>query len=323
MLTECYNKYILEELNLSNILTPKMTEIEIPYSDNSSVNLHSTSDYVAIIIKKEIIIYELVSGIKMMHVKYNKNIIGINSINKSFLLAADDGTFYEIDDSFKNVKMKFLISSLFTEPMACIINEIDTINITTKILTNENYISNFRKLIIYLLKDSVLLAFIESTTLYINNYVKIPLIQRNIIEDGRQGKDINIVCNSDLTLLLIHYHKNNLAVINDLKPHDKISIENKICTNQSHTIQFSKKKKIVDFMFNGEFLYSITENGIITEWKLLKNGRKHRKRQFLTSLKNCIKFLSINNRKFIIHTALKISFITINDIDQIIQNFDT
>uniref|UniRef100_A0A0K0EL66 Rav1p_C domain-containing protein n=1 Tax=Strongyloides stercoralis TaxID=6248 RepID=A0A0K0EL66_STRER len=323
LVTESYNKYILEELNLSNILTPKMTEIEIPYSDNSSVNLHSTSDYVAIIIKKEIIIYELVSGIKIMHVKYNKNIIGISNLNKSFLLAVDDGTFYEINDNFKDVKLKFIISSLFMKPIACLIKEINTIDIKTKLLTRKNSSSNLKKLIIILFKDIILLTYIESTTFNINNYIKIPLIQKDIIEDGRLGKDINIVCNSDLTLLLIYYHKNNLAVINDLKPHDKISNENKICTNQSHTIQFSKKEKIVDFMFDGEFLYSMTENGIITEWKLLNNGRKHRKRQFFTSLKYCIKFLSINNGKFIIHTALKISFITINNIDQIFQNFDT
>uniref|UniRef100_A0A0N5C0Z5 RAB3GAP2_N domain-containing protein n=1 Tax=Strongyloides papillosus TaxID=174720 RepID=A0A0N5C0Z5_STREA len=313
MVTECCDKYMLEKWNLSNILVPKMTEIEIPYSDNNSVNLHSTSDYVAIIIKNEIIIYELVSGIKIMYIKYNKNIVGISSFNELFLVVAEDGTFYEIDSNYKVIKLKFMISSLFTKPMGCIMEDINNMD-------TSNTLS--RKLIICLFKDIILLTWIESTTSNMTNYTKIPV---KIFEgEGKEGeeedeklkKNINVVCNSDFTLLLLHYYKKNVAVVNELKLDDKISIENKICANQIHTIQFNKKEKIVDFMFDGEFLYSMTEGGIITEWKLLKNGRKYRQRQFVTSLKNCIKFLSINNRKFIIHTALKISFITINDIDQ-------
>uniref|UniRef100_A0A0N5A0J0 CNH domain-containing protein n=1 Tax=Parastrongyloides trichosuri TaxID=131310 RepID=A0A0N5A0J0_PARTI len=312
MVTDGENKYMLEQWNLSNMLTSKTTELEIPYSDNSSVNLHSTSDYVAIVIKKEIIVYELVAGRKIMHVKYMKNIIGITNFNESFLIIADDGTFYEIDKNFKDIKLRFMISPLFERPMTKFVNVTNNMELTSTM--NKKYLSNSNKLIACQFQNIILITEIKNTTFYIIDYIKVPLIISN--EDDSTIKDINMVFNCDYTLLLVHYYKNNLVIINNLKPKDEISFKNKVCNSQTHVIQFNKKEKIVDFMFDDDYLYSITENGVITEWKLLKNGRKYRRKKFLTSLRNCKKFLNINKRKFIIHTALKISFIAINEVDQ-------
>uniref|UniRef100_A0AC35TXP1 Uncharacterized protein n=1 Tax=Rhabditophanes sp. KR3021 TaxID=114890 RepID=A0AC35TXP1_9BILA len=167
----------------------------------------------------------------------------------------------------------------------------------------------------------------EKGTFYLVDYLSIPLlplqpttINQHVNDDAIQETTMTI--NDNCSLLLIHHHKRYHATIISLKE-TEISPKKITHNYQTHIIQLTKRERVVDYTFAGDYLYSLTNNGEISEWKLLAHGRKYCRNRYLSGLKKCNKFIKvIEGQKFVIHTALRISFVAVGGIenDELLEN---
>ncbi|KAK0396029.1 hypothetical protein QR680_001534 [Steinernema hermaphroditum] len=75
--------------------------------------------------------------------------------------------------------------------------------------------------------------------------------------------------------------------------------------------EFKEECTTVDCCARGDVLYSLTQDGLISEWNLISSRRMIRKALYRTSLPNCLQILIADDKRFVIHTATKLAFLVV------------